>query len=167
MAGRRAGELRALLPALAILAIAVDPIAGSWATTTNVPPFFTDSAYRTCLDPGQTILPLPIAQGSAMLWQAEDDFRFNMAGGYVGTYVPSSFTKPADIAYITSGSHLGPEQVGDVRAFIAAKQVTAVVVDEDEGPFFSGALNKLVTPKLVGGVWLYWLSGAEPSCAGA
>ncbi len=84
MAGRRTDGLRAVLPVFAVLAIAADPIASDWASSTNFPQFFTESAYRNCLDPGETILPLPIGQGSAMLWQAEDDFRFNMTGGYVG-----------------------------------------------------------------------------------
>jgi hypothetical protein len=165
-ARRRAGELRAVLPVLAVLGIAANPIAGAWASDTSVPPFFTSSAYRGCLDPGETILPLPIGQGSAMLWQAEDNFRFDMAGGYVGPYVPASFMEPG-LRYITIGSHLGPQQARIVRAFVAAKHVTTIVVDQDEAPFFSGALNKLATPETVGGVVLYNLAGALPSCPGA
>jgi hypothetical protein len=164
MARRQADGLRALLPALAVLAIAADPIAGAWAGNVTVPAFFTDSAYRACLDPGETILPLPIAQGSAMLWQAEDDFRFNIAGGYVGTYIPPSFMEPPAVAYITVGSHLGPAQAGYVRAFVASKHVTSIVVDQGEAPFFSGALDKLATPETVGGVVLYHLASSPPSC---
>ena len=97
---------------IAVLAIAADPIAGAWASSTNVPQFFTESAYRTCLDPGETILPLPIGQGSAMLWQAEDDFRFNMTGGYVG---PSFRRRSRNLqAWTTSrsGRTSGPSRSG-------------------------------------------------------
>ncbi len=113
IAGRAPGQLRYLLPALTVLAIAVNPIAGAWASNTNVPSFFTDSAYRACLDPGETILPLPIGQGSAMLWQAEDDFRFNMAGGYIEQYIPSAFVKPPSMVYVEQGATTsGPRRLG-------------------------------------------------------
>ena len=161
-AGRRQGELRTVLPALAVIAVAANPIAGAWASDTNVPPFFTNPTYRSCLDPGETVLPLPISRGSVMLWQAEDDFRFNMAGGYVGPYGPRSFTTP-EFEVIADGSHLDSAQTNVVRDFVAAKGVTAVVVDQGEAPFFSGALDGLATPETVGGVVLYRIRGAS-SC---
>ena len=164
IARRPPGPLRSLLPVLAVISIAADPIAGAWATTTSVPAFFTGSAYRTCLDPGQIVLPLPIGQGSAMIWQADSDFRFDIAGGYISATPPPLFTKPAGMAYVSGGSHLGPQQAGIVRAFIARTGVTAIVVEQDEAPFFSGALDGLATPETVGGVVLYRLGEVTPSC---
>ena len=102
-----------------------------------------------------------------MLWQAEDDSRFNMAGGYIGPYIPSAFVKPPSMVYVDGGYHLGPAQAGIVRSFIAAYGVTTVVVDQDEASFFSGALNRLATPEAVGGVLLYRFNSAPPSCPGA
>ncbi len=140
-ASRRAGLLRWLLPALAALAIVPNLNGAVWMTAYQVQPFFTDSSYRGCLDPGETILPLPIGQGEAMLWQALSQFRFKMAGGYVGPYIPQSFRTPSGIYYVTAGNHLGAAQTGSVRSFIAAKHVTSVVVDANEADFFAGALD--------------------------
>jgi hypothetical protein len=165
-AGRRAGQLRGILLVLAVLSIAASPIAGAWTGSASVPEFFTSSIYRGCLDPGENILPLPIGQGSAMLWQTESQFRFTMAGGYTGIHIPSTFFVPG-IRDITTGLHLGPDETNNVRAFIKANHVTTAVVAESEYSFFSGALNRLATPQHVGGVVLYHFENAPPSCPAA
>jgi hypothetical protein len=87
-----------------------------------------------------------------------------MAGGYVGPYIPPSFLTPEGNYYITVGNHLGPEQAADVRAFVAEKGVTAVVVDGDEASFFNGALDAISRPRSTGGVVLYRLSGSAGPC---
>ena len=166
-ATRTTGVLRWLLPALSALAIAPNLNGALWMTTYQVQPFFTKRAYRSCLDPGETILPLPIGQGEAMLWQAVSQFRFNIAGGYFGPYIPPPFLTPASTYYVTAGNHLGAGQTAIVRSFVASKHVSSAVVDGGEAPFFSGALNSLATPTTVGGVVLYNLSGAAPSCTGS
>ena len=45
------------LPLLAMVAILPNPWDEDWASTYTVPPFFTDSAYRSCLDPGENLSP--------------------------------------------------------------------------------------------------------------
>jgi hypothetical protein len=164
-ATRRSGWLRWLLPALAVLAIVPNPTSDNWTAGYLLPAFFTGSAYRDCLDPGERILVLPIGQGSAMLWQAESDFRFNMAGGYVGPYIPQSFLHPASMYYVTVGNHLEPGQTNIVRAFIATKHLTSVVVAQFEDRFFT-ALNNLAKSQTLGGVDLYHFGKAPPSCTG-
>jgi hypothetical protein len=165
IAGRGTGELRGILVILAVLSIAASPIAGAWTSSAGLPAFFTSSIYRSCLDPGENILPLPIGQGSAMLWQAEDRFRFTMAGGYTGLHIPSSFLTPG-IRDISVGAHLGPDETTNLRAYITENHVTAAVVPEYEYSFFSGALNRLATPQHVGGVALYHFNSAPPACSG-
>jgi hypothetical protein len=163
IADRRAGELRGIISTLVVVSLAASPVAGAWTSSASVPAFFTSSVYRDCLDPGENILPLPIGQGSAMLWQAKSQFRFTIAGGYVGPHIPSSFTAPG-LRDISVGLHLGPDEANNVRAFIDANHVTTAVVAGYEYPFFSGALNTLATPKFSGGVVLYHFESAPPSC---
>src|SRR4029077_6442357 len=110
------------------------------------------------------ILPLPIGQGEAMLWQAESGFRFKIAGGFTGLYRPRGFLHPWSMYYITVGYHLGSDQVRYVRSFIKRKDVAAAVVDGNELAFFSGALDPLAAPKTVGGVALYNFPAAAPRC---
>jgi hypothetical protein len=162
------GALRWLLPTLAVLAILPNLATGSlWKTTYAVQPFFTTAAYKRCLDPGETILPLPIGQGEAMLWQAKSGFWFDLAGGYLGPYIPPSFLTPPGNYTISVGNHLGPDEAAAVRSFIEQKHITSVVVDADEAPFFTPALAGLAAPKTVGGVLVYQLSRLPPSCTGS
>jgi hypothetical protein len=163
----RRNGLNVLLPALAVVAILPDPTLGHWTRGYAMPPFFTDRAYRGCLDPGENVLPLPIGQGDAMLWQAVSGFRFTIAGGYLGggRSIPPSF-EAESIRYVTDGNHLEAAHAGDVRAFVATEQVTSAVVEAGEADFFRGALDKVATPHEEGGVVLYHFTPAvaAPSC---
>lgn len=95
-------------------------------------------------------------------------FRFKMADGYIAAYIPKSFRTPIGSYAITAGNQLGAAQTTSVRSFRAAKHLTSVVVDSNEADFFAGALNRPATPpQNIGGVVLYHLSSAPPSCNGA
>jgi hypothetical protein len=164
-AGRGSGLLRFILPGLAVVAIVPDPHAGGFATTYRALPFFTEKAFRGCLDHGETVLPLPFrGDGEGLLWQAESGFRFRLAGGDIGPDIPASFLAPAAILPITGGSSLGPDQVDAVRAFAASKGVTSIVVDGSRVGSFSGALDPIAPPKRVGGVVVYRLERYPPPC---
>ena len=166
-AQHRSGILRWFLPGLVLLAIFPSLTSGIWTTQYSVPAFFTQSSYRFCLDEGENILPLPIGQGDAMLWQAASKFRFNMAAGNVSWLaIPPSFVSSPGVTYVTKGYHLGPEQAAGVNSFITGHDVTSVVVAGNEADFFSGALDRLATGQKVGGVVLYHLSRTPPSCPG-
>jgi hypothetical protein len=99
-----------------------------------------------------------------MVWQAENGFRFRLAGGNLGPVIPGRFRTPYGILYIVQGHHLGPAQSRSVRLFIARNHVTSVVVDDNEAPFFTGALGGLGTPLDVGGVLLYHVTATPPAC---
>jgi hypothetical protein len=164
IASRRGGILVWVLPALAVLALLPDPVVGAWATGYQVPPFFTKQVYRSCLDRGETVLPFPIGQGSAMLWQAVNGFHFDIAGGYLGPYIPPAFTSTPGDYYIMGGNHLGPNHAAALRAFIARKHISSAVVAQYEAAFFDPALDELAPQQVVGGVVLYHFVAAPPSC---
>jgi hypothetical protein len=165
-AGSGSRALRLGLTLLAIAAILPDPLNVVRSTPYSLEPFFTAGRYQSCLDPGETVLPLPIGQGDAMLWQVASGFRFRLAGGFTGLSIPAGFTTPGPLQYVTVGNHLGPGQAAAVRTFVAAEHVTSVVVAGDEAPFFSGALDRLATPQTVGGVVVYRFSSTPASCLG-
>ncbi len=167
-AARPPGLLRWGLPALAVLAILPNPDAGAWRTQYTVPRFFTDSAYRACLEPDENILPLPVSSRSeSMLWQAVSGYRFRMAGGYIAPLPPASFLRPAAVARVIDGYGLPPRKAAVLAAFIRAKNVTSVVVDAREAPLWEGALDRIAAPQRVGGVILYRISDRSPVCPGA
>ena len=122
------GAVRWLLPALAVLAIVPNP-APAWATTYTMPPFFTDSAYRGCLAPGEIVLPLPIdVDGDAISGRPR---RLPLHDG--GRLVPQPARVVHDLRRAPPGSQPGTRcgRPGGVLAtYIGAKRVTAVVVDQ-------------------------------------
>jgi len=154
-----------LLPALAILLLIPNPAAKIWSTTYKIPPFFTDAAYRTCLNPNEVVLPQPVrAGGPEMLWQVADAFRFRMAGGRLQTSAPTSFLHPPSIARISIGDPPGPDQSKLLLAYFAAKGVTSVIVDKAQVAIWAPPLDRIAKRQDVGGVLLYHVAGAAPAC---
>jgi hypothetical protein len=161
MAAQRAGLLRWLLPLLAIVAIAPSP--HGFVTRYGTSAFFADSSYRHCLGPRETLLLLP--QPEQILDQAVTNFRFDLAGGYVGPgAIPDSYLTPPSWYSIAIGSPIPPDQLLDLRTFIAAKHVTAIVVAYYDYKQFAPAFNRLAKPVHVGGETLYRLSGVQAPC---
>ena len=151
-----------------MLAIVPYPSAPKWATRFRVAAFFTDGAFRTCLDPDETVLPLPIGAGSeSMLWQVADGFRFRMAGGNIAPQPPPAFMTPAVTQYIAQGGSLTGGQVPVLEAYIRSKDVTSIIVDQSMINEWSGALDRIATPEPLGGVVVYHVADGSPSCLGA
>ncbi len=168
VAARRPGRLRWALPVLAVLATLPYPARGGFATGYRVPPFFTQSAYRSCVGAGEIVLPLPIREfGDELLWQVKSGFRFNLAGGEIGPVIPPSFETPGAMEHVTEGRPVSPSQVGILRTFISAKHVTSVIVDQSQARLWTGALDRIAAPHVVGGVVLYRLDGTARPCPGA
>jgi hypothetical protein len=154
-----------LLPALAILLLVPNPAAGFWATTYEIPPFFTDPAYRTCLGPNEIVLPQPIRGGGpSLLWQVADDFRFRVDGGRLQTSAPSSFLHPTSIAEISIGNAPQRNRSQLLSAFFRAKGVTSVIVDKPAAAVWGPALDRLARRRDVGGVLLYRVEGTSRPC---
>jgi hypothetical protein len=163
---QRDGWLRYALPALAVIALIPNPWAGVWATNFTVPAFFTADRFRTCFDPGSTILPIPVRGDSdSMLWQAVDDFRFRMAAGHIGPKPPHSFFHSAADDVIGGGNFVTPDLRSFVTQFVAEKGITSIVVDQREAANWSSTLNPLYSPRPVGGVVLYQVGAFPPACA--
>jgi hypothetical protein len=171
MAARPAGDvLRWALPALGVLLMLPNPAANVWATTYMLPPFFTQARYRSCIAPGEVILPQPVRSGGPeMLWQATDGFRFRMAGGRLQTSAPTTFLHPPSIARISIGDppSPGPGYVKLLREYFRAKGVTSVIVDKAQAGIWTPPLDRIAKRQDVGGVFLYRVAGAPRPCPSA
>jgi hypothetical protein len=168
VSSRRSGWLRFVLPALAVVSILPDLWTTGWATTYRLPPFFTDAAYRNCIDPGENILPLPVSgDGVAMLWQVKRGFRFSMAGGYLAFHPPASFIDSPAVAQIANGGSVPASQSDVMAKYIADKHVTTAVLDSSQFLKWSSALDKLAPSHEVGGVYFYRFTQFPPTCPGA
>ncbi len=114
---------------LAVLFVLPSFSAAYWDTPADTPPFFTDHDYRRYMAPGEIALVAPYGwSGNSMLWQAQSDMYFRMAGGYTGM-PPARFQRwPAMIA-LFNGTWL-PDAQMQLKAFMAAHDVTVALVDQ-------------------------------------
>jgi hypothetical protein len=156
---REAGRHRWALGLLVVVAILPHLGANWWKVQLNTPAFFTSGAYKRYLGPDDHVLTTPFI-GDNMRWQAEEEFPFKLAGGGVGAF-PESYTRYPAFGMLLSGQ-LTPNYARDLRDFIAAKRVTAVVVDKR---YLSPDRRRLfaslgVRPVDTGGVLVYRLPGA-------
>jgi len=78
--GRHHAATRWLLAAMALASVLPASVPVANATL----PFFAHWMYRAYLSPDETVMFLPFAyNGEAMKWQAQSDFYFRDAGGYL------------------------------------------------------------------------------------
>ena len=133
----------------------------AFKTPLNDPPFFTSDAYRAYLRPSDRVITIPII-GESMRWQAETHFGFQIAGGGLGTF-PASYTRYPTFLTLLSG-RLTPDYAAQLRAFVADKGVTAVVISKRQvTPQWLKLFASLgVRPVDTGGVLFYRIRGTDP-----
>jgi hypothetical protein len=129
-----------------------------WRHSVTVPGFFADGTYRQYLPSDRPTLVIPFgSNGYSMLWQAETDMAFPMAGGYIACQIPPSYAKFGIVATFIS-KHRIPLSALHLKAFLGHFDVGAVVVDPTApGPWGRVFRVLPVTPLDVGGIRLYQL----------
>ncbi len=106
---------------------------GFWRGTPDLPPLFTETAYRSVISSHDTALLLPVGiAGNSMLWQAEAGLRFKMASGYVvPPEAPDPYKQLPIYPTLTAGAPV-PDEVGAAATFLYTHHVTVAVVDLNE-----------------------------------
>jgi hypothetical protein len=132
----------------------------SWETNINDPAFFEAGQYRDHLQPADHVLTVPV-WGPNERWQADTEFAFKLAAGYLSNPFPPSYSRyPIWDAFLTA--ELPRDYAGELRRFVHDKEVTAVVVDKRHpGPWrkLFGTLGE--RPLDIGGVLFYRLGPAS------
>ena len=148
--------------ALALLVVASFlPNVGNaaWHTDIRDPAFFSSGAYRSYLSPADHVLTVP-PWGPNERWQADTKFAFALSAGYLGNPFPAAYTRYPTWNTLLTG-RLTADYAAQLRRFVAAKDVTAIVVDRSyTGPWTTlfGTLG--VRPTQTGGVLFYRLRPA-------
>ncbi|MGO9882381.1 MAG: hypothetical protein ACLPV4_05135 [Solirubrobacteraceae bacterium] len=157
-AGRRA--LRWMLAVAALLTIFPAVGSSDWNTAISDPPFFAQGTYSRYLTRDDHVLTIP-AWGPNERWVADAGFPFAITAGYLGNPLPVSYTRYPIWNTFLSG-RLTPGYAAQLRRFIAAKDVTAIVVaDHTPGPWQTLFATLHVEPVAVGGVLVYRLRGQK------
>lgn len=103
------GVARWLLVGVGILALVPNIPSGYWGMPPENPSFFTSTAYRRYLKPGEQVLIFPFGPGgNSMLWQADTNFAFTMPEGYLGNNAPAPFGSDPEINALGSGQPSNP-----------------------------------------------------------
>lgn len=149
-----AGSLRWVV-ALVSCALLIPNPAVRWSSSLHTPRFFTSGAASRELA-GERVLVLPFA-GPAEEAQAESNFAFSLAGGYLGEY-PMSYGRYPAASYLIQRV-APPGAPAQVAQLVRDKQVDAVVVDESApGPWRVLLSGLGVQPTARSGVLIYRLA---------
>ncbi len=85
------GFIRWVLPLLAIAALVPALWRPDYRSHPERWPFFTDGTYKICFPKGENLAMFPFgSEGNATLWQAETNFWYRMAGGYLKPDPPAA-----------------------------------------------------------------------------
>jgi hypothetical protein len=145
---------RAGLTALAIAAIVPSFWLSIWHEHPYRPAFFAQGIYKTCIKPDDKVLMLPFPNRSdAMLWQAETDFAFPMADGYVG---PSGLEHvPKQHLVRRFQSRTPPTDGHPLLAWARMQGVTKIIATGTGAGAWIRVLSPIERPQRIGGVYLF------------
>ncbi len=101
-----------------------------WTQPIDLPSFFAENKYRDFLQKDETVVILPYEnRGNSMLWQANADFYFRMAGGYTGPAIIDEFQKWPIVNALYWGSEIA-DSTAQLGSFLVAHDVRHVIVEE-------------------------------------
>ncbi len=152
---RRSAATRLLVAAIAVLSVLPTPVPAADATL----PFFNQQIYRTHLLPNETVMYLPFGyNGEAMKWQAQSDFYFRVAGGYLSV-IPHEYAGWPIVPALLAEEPYIPGYADQFLAFLGAHRVTAVIVPERDYAGYAKLCATLsATSERAGGVLVFRLN---------
>jgi hypothetical protein len=92
-----------------------------------LPPFLTDGLYRRYLKPGETVVVITRRGNAGMLFQADADFYFRIAGGFINTSLTRQDALPVPVALLT---HSNPARVRGFRLYVKQADIGAILVEQ-------------------------------------
>jgi hypothetical protein len=150
------GVMRIGLAALAIASFFPEVGSAAWNTPIQDPVFFSSGEYRHYLTHSDNVLTVPV-WGPNERWQADTGFYFRLSAGYAGNPFPSAYSRYPIWNALLLGAVI-PNYAADMREFVRAKDVTAIVVDESQPGHWRQLFGMLgVRPISTGGVLFYRL----------
>jgi hypothetical protein len=150
---------RVVLTALVVVTVVPTLWPRVWHEHPYRPAFFTQGTYRSCLRPDDNVLMLPFPNGSdAMLWQAESDFAFRMANGYVNSVVPEGVPDAFVVRRLERPP--APTSARPLLAWARKQGVTTIVAAGPGSKAWVRLLAPIEHPRRIGGVFLFDLRGS-------
>ena len=129
------------------------PAVPSLQATNALPAFITDGLYRRYLKPGETVVVLSHRGNAGMLFQADTDFYFRNAGGFINASLNGGNALPLPVAQLSDPS---PARERAFSRFVHQAGVGAIIVERawsEKWMYIFGDLGLRGTT--VGGVTIY------------
>jgi hypothetical protein len=131
--------------------------------TNQLPVFITDGLYQRYLTPGETVVVVTHRGNAGMLFQAEADFYFKIAGGFINTSLTRQDAMPLPVSLLT---HPTKARERGFTAYLRRAHVGAVLVDRAWSEPWMKIFDRLGMPgTTAGGVTVYpvsaWLGSAD------
>lgn len=149
--GRRRRWAIALLAVASIAPAATEP----WLhSRPSQPELFRTDQYRRHIHPDDVVLVVPHGSlGYSMLWQAQADMNFKLAGGYVPVAPRSYEQDPLVLALI---SHPREDTGRHLRSFVARHDVGVIVIENRRAGLWPAVVEATgLRARFVGGVRVY------------
>jgi hypothetical protein len=149
------GWVRWTLIALAMILSLPNFAPQTFTAAVDLPLFFASPLYRNYLKPDETVLVLPFGiTGSSMLWLAQTDMYFRMAGGRSAN-IPHDYQAWPIVNSFTTKTLL-PDPGQQLEAFCAAHRVTTIVAEAAQNDLWAPMLAAIdKSPKTTGGMIIY------------
>jgi hypothetical protein len=135
------------------------PAVPSAQATDALPAFITDGLYRRYLKPGESVVVLSRRGNAGMLFQADTDFYFRNAGGFINASLNGGNAVPLPVALLSDPS---PAKERDFFRYVHEAGVGAVIVERawsEKWMYVFGNLGLRGTT--AGGVTVYYTSSGD------
>jgi hypothetical protein len=141
-----------------------------WGGKATATPFFEDGTYKRYIERDEIVLAFPLLSGDSMVWQANSDWYFRMASGYMSAEVPPDFWHDPVVGNLLSPDGNGPiareNLPAAMRDFLDRHQVGAVVYEPSPAAWWEGVLDEMRLRKdRIGGVVIYRVERHAPYAA--
>ena len=124
----------------------------------QLPPFITDGLYRRYLRPGETVVIVTHRGNAGMLFQADANFYFRIAGGFINSSLTRQDALPIQVALL---SHATTARVRGFREYVRQAGIGAVIVEHAWAEPWMSVFGRIgLHGTSVGGVTVY-TTGAD------
>jgi hypothetical protein len=147
------------LGALVILFIALDVVPVKVKTHTEVPTFISTGQYRRQLSHGEIVVVVSNDGNAGMLWQAQSDFYWRVAGGYINQAITRGSDLPDPVQDLSSAT---PVIVAQFEQFVRADHVGAILLQVGHEPKWVGIFHRMgLHGSRIGSVIVYKTDGCK------
>jgi hypothetical protein len=147
------------LAVLVVAFIALDTPALGLSPRSTVPEFISSGQYQRQLSHGEIVAVVSEVGNAGMLWQAQSDFYWRVAGGYINQAITRGSDLPDPVQDLSSAT---PVIVAQFEQFVRADHVGAILLQVGHEPKWVGIFHRMgLHGSRIGSVIVYKTDGCK------